>query len=101
MSTQYPLGYVNNLVLGLILTYNDLTKLQTRVSETNYFVLTDPEIFPDPHTFDPDRWLRAAAKGQHLDKYMVNFSKGSRICLGMKYVIRHPLSLKTPIDIYF
>ncbi|OQE22869.1 hypothetical protein PENFLA_c012G09220 [Penicillium flavigenum] len=55
----------------------------TPVSETNYFVLTDPEIFPDPHTFDPDRWLRAAAKGEHLDKYMVNFSKGSRICVGM------------------
>ncbi|KAJ5165325.1 uncharacterized protein N7500_007155 [Penicillium coprophilum] len=55
----------------------------TPVSETNYFVLTDPEIFPDPHTFDPDRWLRAAAKGERLDKYMVNFSKGSRICLGM------------------
>ncbi|CAG8205943.1 unnamed protein product [Penicillium nalgiovense] len=55
----------------------------TRVSETNYFVLTDPEIFPDPHTFDPDRWLRAAAKGEHLDRYMVNFSKGSRICVGM------------------
>ncbi|CAG8919094.1 unnamed protein product [Penicillium salamii] len=55
----------------------------TPVSETNYFVLTDPEIFPDPHTFDPDRWLRAAAKGQRLDKYMVNFSKGTRICVGM------------------
>ncbi|KAJ6185655.1 hypothetical protein N7519_006956 [Penicillium mononematosum] len=55
----------------------------TPVSETNYFVLTDPEIFPDPHTFDPDRWLRAAAKGEHLDRYMVNFSKGSRICVGM------------------
>ncbi|KAJ5198876.1 hypothetical protein N7491_000557 [Penicillium cf. griseofulvum] len=55
----------------------------TPVSETNYFVLTDPEIFPDPHTFDPARWLRAAAKGEHLDRYMVNFSKGSRICLGM------------------
>ncbi|KAK4869402.1 hypothetical protein LT330_005784 [Penicillium expansum] len=53
------------------------------VSESNYFVLTDPEIFPNPHTFDPDRWLRAAAKGEHLDKYMVNFSKGSRICLGI------------------
>ncbi|KAJ5343079.1 hypothetical protein MYU51_016283 [Penicillium brevicompactum] len=55
----------------------------TPVSETNYFVLTDPEIFPDPHTFDPDRWLRAAAKGERLDKYMVNFSKGTRICVGM------------------
>ncbi|KAJ6070453.1 hypothetical protein N7467_011772 [Penicillium canescens] len=55
----------------------------TRVSETNYFVLTDPEIFPDPHVFDPERWLRAAAKGERLDRYMVNFGKGTRICVGM------------------
>jgi cytochrome P450 len=46
----------------------------------------DPDIFPDPHAFDPERWMRAAAKGQRLDRYMVNFSKGSRVCLGMKYV---------------
>ncbi|KAJ5853654.1 hypothetical protein N7534_006197 [Penicillium rubens] len=38
----------------------------TPVSESNYFVFTDPEIFPDPHTFDPDRWLHVAAKGEHL-----------------------------------
>ncbi|KAJ5416866.1 uncharacterized protein N7487_000416 [Penicillium crustosum] len=62
---------------------NHVIPAGTPVSEIHYFVLTDPQIFPDPHTFDPDRWLRAAAKGEHLDKYMVNFSKGSRICLGM------------------
>jgi cytochrome P450 len=44
----------------------------------------DPEIFPDPHVFDPDRWLRAAAKGQRLDKYMISFGKGTRMCVGMK-----------------
>lgn len=48
----------------------------------------DPEIFPDPHAFDPERWMRAAAKGQRLDRYLVNFSKGSRMCLGLKWV--HP-----------
>ncbi|OJJ37784.1 hypothetical protein ASPWEDRAFT_171247 [Aspergillus wentii DTO 134E9] len=55
----------------------------TPVSETNYFVLMDPEIFPDPHAFDPERWMRAAAKGNRLDKYLVNFSKGSRMCVGL------------------
>lgn len=44
----------------------------------------DPEIFPDPHAFDPERWMRAAAKGEPLQRYLVNFSKGSRICLGMQ-----------------
>ncbi|KAJ6107384.1 hypothetical protein N7523_008707 [Penicillium sp. IBT 18751x] len=58
----------------------------TPVSETNYFVLMDPAIFPNPHVFDPERWLRAAAKGERLDRYLVNFSKGSRICVGMNLV---------------
>ncbi|KAJ5134654.1 hypothetical protein N7448_000326 [Penicillium atrosanguineum] len=58
----------------------------TPVSETNYFVLTDPAIFPDPHVFDPERWMRATAKGERLDRYLVNFSKGSRICVGMNLV---------------
>lgn len=63
---------------------------QTLISQTNYFVLMDPYIFPDPHVFDPERWTRAAAKGERLDRYLVNFSKGSRNCLGMKYVCLQP-----------
>ncbi|RJE21131.1 Cytochrome P450 [Aspergillus sclerotialis] len=54
----------------------------TMVSQVHYFILTDPTIFPNPHTFDPERWIRAAEKGERLEKYIVNFSKGSRICLG-------------------
>lgn len=60
--------------------------IQTLVSETNYFILTDPNIFSNPHAFDPERWLRAAAKGERLDRYLINFSRGSRICVGLKYV---------------
>ncbi|KAJ5087802.1 hypothetical protein N7456_011418 [Penicillium angulare] len=55
----------------------------TSMSQHNYFVLMDPEIFSEPHVFDPERWLRAATKGEHLERYLVTFSKGSRNCLGM------------------
>ncbi|OOQ91241.1 Trichodiene oxygenase [Penicillium brasilianum] len=66
------------------LVYKDYTiPPGTLISQTNYFVLMDPNIFPDPHVFDPERWTRAAAKGERLDRYLVNFSKGSRNCLGM------------------
>ena len=44
----------------------------------------DPDIFPDPHAFDPERWIRAAANGERLDRYLVIFSRGSRICQGLK-----------------
>lgn len=60
----------------------------TPVSSVGYFVLSDPMIFPDPHTFKPDRWLRTEADGSvkrnvKLEKYLVSFGKGSRQCLGM------------------
>ena len=39
----------------------------------------DPTIFPDPERFDPERWLQE----QRLDKYLTNFCKGTRGCLGI------------------
>jgi cytochrome P450 len=41
----------------------------------------DESIFPDPHTFEPHRWLGANAS--QLERYLVAFSKGSRGCVGM------------------
>lgn len=46
----------------------------------------DPSIFPNPESFDPERWIRAAEKGERLDRFIVSFTKGSRQCLGIKYV---------------
>lgn len=37
-----------------------------------------PDIFPDPTTFKPERWLG----NPRLDKYLIGFSKGTRACLG-------------------
>lgn len=48
----------------------------------------DPTIFPNPEVFDPSRWIRAAERGERLDRYIVSFTKGSRQCLGIKYVYR-------------
>lgn len=54
---------------------------RTPVSETIYFVLTDPTIFPEPKVFRPERWLE---DGEGLRKYQVSFNLGSRQCIGMK-----------------
>lgn len=51
---------------------------------SGYFVHKDPEIFPDPESFKPERWIRATEQGQNLTKFLVAFTKGSRICLGIK-----------------
>ncbi|KAJ6139929.1 hypothetical protein N7471_006415 [Penicillium samsonianum] len=55
----------------------------TPVSQSNYFVHMDPTLFPEPERFDPERWIRAAEKGEYLSRYIVSFTKGSRQCLGM------------------
>ena len=55
----------------------------TPVGMTAVLIHNDPDIFPDPYTFKPERWLPIETEGQRLQKYLVPFSKGSRICVGM------------------
>lgn len=51
----------------------------TPVSMTCYLLHHNESVFPDSHTFRPERWL----ENPHLDRYMVSFSKGPRHCLGI------------------
>ena len=53
----------------------------TPVGMSSPFVHMNPEIFSDPHTFTPERWLEPDAKNLH--GYILSFSKGSRACLGI------------------
>ena len=48
------------------------------VSMTASLIHTNPDIFPEPNEFRPERWL----ENPRLDRYLFTFSKGSRICLG-------------------
>ena len=57
---------------------------QTPVSMSRYFVHTDPRVFPEPERFKPERWIEAAEKGEHLNEFIVSFSRGSRNRLGME-----------------
>lgn len=51
----------------------------TPVSMSSILLHQNPTIFPNPHAFDPDRWI----ENPGLKRYLVSFSKGSRQCLGM------------------
>lgn len=53
----------------------------TPVSVSIYIHNHTESIFPDSHTFDPDRWLTTP---RLPEKYFVTFGKGSRMCLGMQ-----------------
>ena len=53
----------------------------TPVSMTSVFMHDNVEHFPEPKAFRPQRWLDPKDRNQ-LGKYLVNFSKGTRGCLG-------------------
>lgn len=53
----------------------------TPVGMTSIFMHDNPEHFPDPRTFKPERWLDPNAR-RDLSKYLVNFTRGTRGCLG-------------------
>ncbi|KAB8218345.1 cytochrome P450 [Aspergillus novoparasiticus] len=55
----------------------------TPMSCSSYFISRNHDIFPNPHVFDPERWIRAAEKGENLMQHLTAFTKGSRVCLGM------------------
>lgn len=56
---------------------------QTPVSQAAYFVHTDPQIYPSPFSFEPERWIKAAQEGVNLQQHLVSFTKGSRQCIGI------------------
>ncbi|KAI4149613.1 MAG: hypothetical protein L6R39_002454 [Caloplaca ligustica] len=50
------------------------------ISMTPMHIDENPNIFPDPYTFDPSRWLGANPPL----KYLITFGRGSRACVGME-----------------
>ena len=51
----------------------------TPVSMTSTLIHHDESIFPDSHSFIPERWIGNPS----LQRYLVSFSKGSRQCIGI------------------
>jgi cytochrome P450 len=66
----------------------------TPVGMTTLLMHVDPELFPDPMRFDPERWL--GAQGPRNKKWFAPFGRGTRICLGMQYVFCSNCQLPTP-----
>ncbi|KAL8791127.1 MAG: hypothetical protein Q9195_006024 [Heterodermia aff. obscurata] len=54
------------------------------VSMSSIGILEHPGIFPDPHSFVPERWLPFdAPEVRRRRKYLIVFGAGSRMCLGL------------------
>ncbi|CAK1365412.1 unnamed protein product [Cercospora beticola] len=52
----------------------------TTVNVSAFIAHRDETIFPDPETFNPERWLGEA--GKELGPYFIAFSAGARGCIG-------------------
>ncbi|KAL9044219.1 MAG: hypothetical protein Q9214_002626, partial [Letrouitia sp. 1 TL-2023] len=52
------------------------------ISMSAYVQHRDERIFPSSKTFNPDRWIDPTQE-RHLSRYLVSFSKGTRMCLGV------------------
>ena len=61
--------------------------LQTIVSSAAHVYHHDPNVFSEPESFCPERWLVGDEKVNELEKNMMPFSRGSRQCPGQKYVL--------------
>ena len=57
----------------------------TPVGMTNFLIFRNEDIFPNPRQFVPERWIDPTER-RRLEKYFQPFSRGTRNCLGLKYV---------------
>lgn len=54
----------------------------TTVSMSSVLIHDNPDIYPQPSVFNPDRWL-ADESQKRLQRYLVPFGKGTRMCAGL------------------
>lgn len=55
------------------------------VSMSNGMMHHNESVFPKPHRFLPQRWLHDdGSRSKSLERYLMSFNRGSRICLGMQ-----------------
>lgn len=59
-----------------------LLGMQAPVGMSAYLMHTDPTVYPEPFKFIPERWL--GDLDPLMSANLVTFSRGSRMCLGMK-----------------
>ena len=75
--------------------------LGTPVGMTSVLIHHNPDIFPSPLEFMPERWLDGSGqRTKSLNGFLLSFSKGTRQCLGIKYV-KSPHWASQPISLHF
>ena len=71
----------------------------TPVGMTVLLMHYDDKQYPDPQTFDPERWMSSESKKQG-EKIFAPLSRGSRMCVGMQ-LVAHPSLLANQVALSF
>ena len=71
-------------------------------SVPTYTLHHSPELFPDPWTYKPERWLEGSEEErQNLNRYVIPFTLGRHACLGRNIaMLEQHLVLSTLVDRY-
>ncbi|KAL4914352.1 putative cytochrome P450 [Aspergillus aurantiobrunneus] len=57
----------------------------TPVGMASHSLHSDPEVYPEPHKFQPERWVDKY--NPNMNRNWVPFSRGSRMCIGMNLAL--------------
>ncbi|KAH8597686.1 cytochrome P450 [Bisporella sp. PMI_857] len=57
----------------------------TVVTTSSYYSHVNPDVFPEPERFKPERWQNSTLE---MERSLVPFSKGKRMCPGKELVLR-------------
>ncbi|XP_071503661.1 cytochrome P450 27C1-like [Diadema antillarum] len=82
----YPVVPANNRVLDKDVEIGGYhIPKGTMIGSLQYVMSHDPELFPDPDAFRPDRWLRAEGVGEGVSSFSsLPFGFGPRMCIGRR-----------------
>jgi cytochrome P450 len=58
----------------------------TPVSMSVPAIHLDPELYPEPHVFDPGRFIGEGEAARRANQFYMPFHRGTRNCVGQKYV---------------
>lgn len=65
---------------------NVLIEKGTMVMIPAYSIQRDPDIYPNPSQFDPDRFTPEAIQARHTHTFLP-FGDGPRNCIGMRFAL--------------
>ncbi|XP_042210514.1 cytochrome P450 4C1-like isoform X2 [Homarus americanus] len=90
-----PVATISRAIQEEVVINNYCIPAGTSVTVFIYKLHHDPEQFPDPEVFDPDRFLPENANKRHPFAY-IPFSAGPRNCIGQKLAM---MEMKTVVCI--